>query len=97
MKVLLIALESISNIGEELLRASTEFLVRESCEKAKISIAQLKPNKNIIPKEFKIDYYFGAALWKCFSWMKNNSSYRLKKICYIIKYYRYESGEGGRL
>ena len=91
MKILLIALESIDNIGEELLRKTTEFLVRQVCDDADIHVAQLKPNRKIIPNTYKLDYYTGAFLFKSLSWMKRPVSYRVKNICYIIKYYRYFS------
>lgn len=90
-KILLIALESIDNIGEELLRKSTEYLVRQSSENAKICIAQLKPNWLLIPGQYRIDYLIGSFFWKCFSWMKGNISYKMKNISYQIKYYRYFS------
>lgn len=91
MKVLLIALESIDNIGEELLRASTEFLVRTSCEDAEISVAQLKPGRKLIPLRYKYDYLLGALVWRCLLWLKGNRSYRIKKLCYRVKYTRYFS------
>lgn len=91
IKILLIALESIDNIGEELLRKSTEYLVRQSSENAKICIAQLKPNWLLIPGQYRIDYLIGRFLWKCFSWMKGNIFYKMKNISYQIKYYRYFS------
>lgn len=91
MKVLLIALESIDNIGEELLRASTEFLVRTSCEDAEISVAQLKPGRKLIPLRYKYDYLLGALVWRCLLWLKGNRSYRIKNLCYRVKYTRYFS------
>lgn len=91
MKVLLIALESIDNIGEELLRASTEFLVKQVCESAEVHIAQLKPNRSIIDKKYRLDYYGGSFLWKSFHWMSGNFSYRIKDVSYKIKFFRYFS------
>jgi len=91
MKVLLIALESIDNIGEELLRASTEFLVKASCEDVEITVAQLKPNSTLIPSRYKYDFLIGAVAWKCLSWLKGNQSYRIKDLCYQVRYTRYFS------
>lgn len=91
MKVLLIALESIGNIGEELLRASTEFLVNQECESVGIYIAQLKPNRSIVDKKYRIDYYIGSLLWKCFHWINGYFSYRIKDVSYKTKYFRYFS------
>ena len=91
IKILLIALESIDNIGEELLRKSTEFLVRQSNENVKICIAQLKPYWLLVPSQYKIDYLIGRFIWIIFSWMEGNISYKVKNISYQIKYYRYFS------
>lgn len=91
MKVLLIALESIDNIGEELLRASTEYLVKQECESAEVQVAQLKPCRSIIDKKYRLDYYIGTFLWKCFQWMSGNYSYRIKDVSYKTKYSRYFS------
>lgn len=91
MKVLLIALESIDNIGEELLRASTEYLVRVSCEDAEISVAQLKPGRKLIPLRYIYDYLLGTLAWRCLLWLKGNRAYRIKNLCYRVKYTRYFS------
>ena len=91
IKIVLIALESINNIGEELLRKSTEYLVRQSSEDVKICIAQLNPQWRLINRNYLIDYLIGTVLRRCFSWMKGNIYYKLKNISYHIKYYRYFS------
>lgn len=93
MKILLVSLESIDNIGEELLRKTTEYLVLQSCKDVKISVAQLKPSRRLIPFKYCVDYCIGSIVWKFFSYFKGNLSYKLKNLTYLIKYSRYFSSK----
>lgn len=93
MKILLVSLESIDNIGEELLRKTTEYLVRQSCMDVNICIAQFKPSRRLIPFIYSVDYCIGAILWKFFSIFRGNISYKFKNVTYLIKYSRYFSSK----
>ena len=90
-KILIFALESINNIGEELLRKSTEYLVRQISSDAEITIAQLKPNRNLVGRLYFVDYILGAILMRVALRFKGTLSYRIKKVAYIIEYDRYYS------
>lgn len=90
-KILIFALESINNIGEELLRQSTEYLVRQISSDAEITIAQLKPNRNLVGRLYFVDYILGAILMRVALRFKGTLSYRIKKVAYKIEYDRYYS------
>lgn len=91
MKVLLIALESIDNRGDEIIRESTEYLVKQILNDVEILRAQLKPSKTTIDKKYLFCYSLGAILWKLSSWTTGNFSYKIKNLSYVIKYSRYFS------
>lgn len=90
-KILLIALESINNIGEELLRASTEYLVKSVLPDVTILAAQLKPGRVQIPSQYKFLYFAGAFVLRISLFLKGNISYRVRNLSYLLKYTLYFS------
>lgn len=90
-KVLLFALESIDNIGEELLRESTEYIVKQAIDEVDVVFAQLRPHRRLIPKRFIINYILGAVLLRIAHQLRGEVSYKVKDVAYGIAYSSYYS------
>lgn len=91
MKVLIIALESINNVGENLLIESTKYLINRIRPDIETSSAQLMPRKEHMQKDLHIDWYLGHLLRKLSTVLHGNCSYKFRNIAYRIKYARYFS------
>ena len=85
--VLLFALENINNVGEELLRETTEFLIRSISSNVEIKKAQFKP-KNIQNK-YKIAHRLSYYVRRIAKFFKGNYAYRILNLSYKIKYTQY--------
>ena len=91
MKVLIIALESINNVGENLLMETTCYLVKRAAPDIETFSAQLMPRKEHMPKDLHVDWYVGNVLRKFSLWLHGNRSYIIKSFAYKVKYTRYFS------
>ena len=86
--VLLFSLESINNAGDEILRVTTEYLIKQisSCRILRI---QLKPREEDMHGQNRLCWYMGTILRKFSKYIPNlNLSYRIKNIGYIVAYNR---------
>ncbi len=88
--ILLIALESINNVGDEMLRATTEHILRSSLPvNVKIEVAQLKPSLSFIKENYKYSWFLSALINKIRNKFRLTHSYRIKSIIYKIAYEGY--------
>lgn len=84
--VLLFSLESINNAGDEILRVTTEYLIKQisSCRILRI---QLKPRKEDMHGLNRLCWYLGTILRKISKFIPNlNLSYRVKNLGYVVAY-----------
>ena len=88
--ILLIALESINNVGDEMLRATTEHILRSSLpDNVKIEVAQLKPSLSFIKENYKFSWFVSALINKIRNKFRLTHSYRIKNLIYKIAYKGY--------
>lgn len=88
--ILLISLESINNVGDELLRVTTEHILRSSLPiNVEIEVAQLKPVFSYIKKTYKFRWFVSAAINKVLNRLRLKKCYRIKNQFYRIAYKRY--------
>lgn len=88
--ILLIALESINNVGDEMLRATTEHILRSSLPvKVKIEVAQLKPALTIKKKNNVIRWFVFAVIYKFLNKLHLKKCFILKNLFYTIAYKKY--------
>ena len=88
--ILLISLESINNVGDELLRVATEHILRSSLPiNVEIEVAQLKPVFSYIKKTYKFRWFVSAAINKVLNRLRLKKCYRIKNQFYRIAYKRY--------
>ena len=88
--VLLISLESIDNVGDEMLRATTEHILRSSLPvKVKIEVAQLKPEFSFIKENYKFSWFASALINKIRNKFRLTNCYRIKNLFYKIAYKKY--------
>ena len=88
-KVLLFALENINNVGEELLRETTEYLVKTSSDNVEIKIAQFRPSNKYIKNRFKVTHRISSYVRRISQHFHGNNAYRLLNLSYKVKYTRY--------
>ena len=90
MKILLIALESINNVGDEMLRATTEHILRSSLpDSVKIEVAQLKPEFSFIKENYIFRWFVSAVINKLRKKLRLANCYRIKNLFYKTSYKRY--------
>lgn len=88
--VLLISLESIDNVGDELLRTTTEFVLRSLClDDVDFQVAQLKPTRKYINDEYKFYWNVSAVIRKISRHLGLEKFYKLRNLSYIIAYKKY--------
>ena len=90
-RILLIALGSINNIGDEYLQETTKYICQQFVDVSLIEVAQLKPGRKHLVKSFGINWILGSLLVRFSTIFKNNISYKLKKKAFYIKYSSYFS------
>lgn len=89
-QILLIALESIDNVGDEILRATTEFILRSSfADDIDIQVAQLKPTRKNITWKYKVYWNISAVIRKISWHLGLEKFYKLRNLSYIIAYRKY--------
>lgn len=89
-KILLIALESINNVGDEMLRATTEHILRSSIpNNIEVEAAQLKPAFSYIKKNYKLSWLVSAVILKLMISLRLRHCFRIKNLVYIIAYKKY--------
>lgn len=88
--ILLFALEHINNVGEKLLRESTEYLIRSTLNNnVEIKIAQFKPIGLHCQKRYKLAHKYSYYVKRIANHFSGNTSYRILNLFYKIKYTRY--------
>lgn len=87
--VLLFALENIDNIGEELLRETTEYLINTASNNVEVKIAQFKPFDLYTKKRYKRAHRISYYVRRIAQHFKGNHAYFLLNLSYRIKYSRY--------
>lgn len=87
--VLLLALENIDNVGEELLRETTEHIIRQASNNVDIKIAQFKPFETSILKKHKKIQRLCYYIRRFSRLFKGNNAYRILNVSYKIKYTQY--------
>lgn len=87
--ILLFALENINNVGEELLRETTEYLINSSSQNIEIKIAQFKPTDINSKKRYKIAHRLSYYVKRIAEHFTGNTSYRILNLSYLIRYTRY--------
>lgn len=87
--VLLLALENINNVGEELLRETTEHLICQTTNNVDIKIAQFKPFETPILKRHKQIQRLCYYIRRSSRLFKGNNAYRILNVSYKIKYTQY--------
>lgn len=87
--VLLLALENINNVGEELLRETTEHLICQTLNNVAIKIAQFKPFETPILKRHKQIQRLCYYIRRFSRLFKGNNAYRILNVSYKIKYTQY--------
>ena len=88
--ILLIALESINNVGDEMLRATTEHILRSSLPvKVKIEVAQLKPAFSYIKENYKFRWFVSAVINKLRMKLRLANCYGIRNLFYKIAYKKY--------
>lgn len=88
-RVLLFALENINNVGEELLRETTEYLIKSSSDNVDIKIAQFKPFDIHTQKRYRTAHRISYYVRRIAQHFNGNNAYRLLNLSYKIKYTRY--------
>ncbi len=89
-KILLIALESINNVGDEILRETTECILKSSLPvNVEIQTAQLKPAFSYIKKNYKLSWLVSAVILKLMISLRLRHCFRIKNFVYIIAYKKY--------
>lgn len=89
-KILLIALESINNVGDEILRETTECILRSSLPvNVEIQTAQLKPAFSYIKKNYKLSWLVSVVILKLMISLRLRHCFRIKNFVYIIAYKKY--------
>lgn len=90
MNILLIALESINNVGDEMLRTTTEHILRSSFpDSVKIEVAQLRPTFSYIKENYKFRWFVSAVIKKLRRILLLTNYYRIKNLFYKIAYKKY--------
>lgn len=89
--VLIVSIENINNAGDEILRATTQYLV-EQCESVCVQQMQFSPKKNDINASYKIDYFIGNIFkWMSYRFKGKELEYKLRYLCYRIQFSRFFS------
>lgn len=84
--ILLFSLESINNAGDEILRVTTEYLIKQ-VSTCKIIRIQLKPRKSDVYGLNRLYWYLGTILRKISKYIPiPNLSYRVKNVGYVVSY-----------
>ena len=88
--ILLIALESINNVGDEMLRATTEHILGSSLSiNAEIEVAQLKPAFIYIKENYRFRWFVSAVIRRFLNRFRLKGCYRLRNLFYRTAYTRY--------
>lgn len=87
--VLLFALENIDNVGEELLRETTEYLINTASNNVEVKIAQFKPFDLYTQKRYKRAHRISYYVRRIAQHFRGNQAYFLLNLSYKIKYTRY--------
>ena len=90
LKILLFSLENIDNVGEELLRVNTEFLLHSISPEYIIKQSQFKPEV-FDKKSYRLLFKLGHYIKRVSHYLDGNFSYRVRNLSYIVKYSRYFS------
>lgn len=90
LKILLFSLENIDNVGEELLRVNTEFLLHSISPECIIKQSQFKPEV-FDEKSYRLLFRLGHYIKRVSHYLNGNLSYRVRNLSYIVKYSRYFS------
>lgn len=87
--ILLFSLESINNVGDEILRATTEYLIKSVSPNLEIDVMQLKPRKTDVCGSYKIDWAAGRLVRLFTNFIHGKTlSYKIRNFSYIIAYGR---------
>lgn len=90
IRILLISIESINNAGDELLRLTTEYLVKKASSNCVCMQMQFRPRFKDIPLMFRIDYLLGSIIVRLSNLFKREKSkFRVFNIGFRIQFYRY--------
>lgn len=87
--ILLFALESIDNVGDEILRETTEYILSSFfSDHVDIQVAQLKPTQEYLQGTNKAFWLVSALIRKSLN-LLNYKFYRVRNVSYIIAYKQY--------
>lgn len=87
-KIVIFALESISNVGDEMLASCTEYIIRKLTS-APISRFQLMPGMKTIPQKYLINYLLWKPFQKLFYKIGFFKNPKLMNFNYKVLYYWY--------
>ena len=62
MKIAIIGISSINNVGEYLLIENTGFLARQSFDSAEFKVVEISPDRKVIRKQYRIESYLADRL-----------------------------------
>lgn len=86
-KVLLFTLETIKNVGDEMLRTTTEYLISSIKDDYCVEILQLKPKIHQIPFLHRFFFLCGVLLNRISNYLSGTFKHKTIYLSYIIKYY----------
>lgn len=89
--VLIISIENINNAGDEILRATTQYIV-ELCSSVSVQQMQFFPKKSDVTPKYGIDFFIGNIFkWLSYRFKGKDLEYKLRYLCYRIQFTRYFS------
>lgn len=88
-RILIFSLESINNVGDEILRVSTEYLINSVSKDYEIKAMQLIPRKVDVCGLYKVDWIVGRFIRTISKYISRKPlSYKIRNISYIVAYKR---------
>lgn len=90
MRVVILSLDNIKNIGDELLGTTTRYLVKCTCSDAHITICQLMPNFGMLKRKYPW-VVCAVPLSRLALLAKGKLSFQLWRLTYYVKLKKYYS------
>ena len=89
MKILVFSIDYINNIGDDILRDTSEFLIKKANRNVKVIHCQLMPRINKMPLLYKMDHFLGNVLKFFANKTSGKRQYVLLDYAYRIQYTRF--------
>lgn len=89
VKIALFSLEKVHNIGDELLCATTEFLIHKVDHNIECVHCELLPQNDTIPSKYKLEHFLGNVIKFFVIKLGEKGERQYRNIAYKIQYYRY--------